>query len=176
MAQLVDLVVDLQLLLDVGVGTRDVRLGLIIVVIADEKLHAVVREELAELVAKLRGEGLVVRDDEGGTLQFLDDVRHRESLAAARDAEEHLGGKAALQPRREPLYRRGLIAAGRIVADKLERSHSPEICWMRILMPHAAAPEQTPPASASRILNLRLLLKALSTLANASPLRCMLMQ
>ena len=176
MAQLVYLVVDLQLLLDVGVRARDVRLRLVVVVVADEKFHAVVREKLSELVAKLRRESLVVRDDEGGTLQSFDDVRHCESLAAARHAEQDLGGKAALQPCRQFLYRGGLIAAGRIVADKFKAFHSPEICCMRILMPQAATPESTPPATASRILNLRLLLNAFSTRAKASPLRCMLMQ
>ena len=42
-AQPVDLVVDRRVLLDVGVARRDVRLGLVVVVVADEVLDPVVR-------------------------------------------------------------------------------------------------------------------------------------
>ena len=40
----------------------DVRLGLVVVVVADEVLDRVVGKELAELVAELRRQRLVVRD------------------------------------------------------------------------------------------------------------------
>ena len=63
-AQPVDVVVPRGVLLDVEVGLRDVRLGLVVVVVGDEVLDRVRREELAELVAELRGERLVVRDHE----------------------------------------------------------------------------------------------------------------
>ena len=53
-----------RVLLDVEVGLRDVRLGLVVVVVRDEVLDRVAGEELAELVAELRGERLVVRDHE----------------------------------------------------------------------------------------------------------------
>jgi hypothetical protein len=45
-AQPVDLVVDRGVLLDVGVARRDVGLGLVVVVVADEVLDGVVGEEL----------------------------------------------------------------------------------------------------------------------------------
>ena len=48
-----DLLVDGGVLLDVGVGLRDVRLGLVVVVVADEVLDRVVGEELPQLVAEL---------------------------------------------------------------------------------------------------------------------------
>ena len=44
-AQPVDLVVDRGFLLDVGVGLRDVGLGLVVVVVGDEVLDGVLREE-----------------------------------------------------------------------------------------------------------------------------------
>ena len=90
MAHLVDLVVDRRVLLDVRVGRGHVRLGLVVVVVADEVPHGVLREERAELVVELGGERLVRRDDEGRLVHVRDDVRHRERLAAARDAEQHL--------------------------------------------------------------------------------------
>ena len=63
--QAVDLIVDGGVLLDVGVGLRDVGFRLVVVVVGDEILHRVVREELAELRAELRRQRLVVGDDQG---------------------------------------------------------------------------------------------------------------
>ena len=88
--QLVDLVVDLGFLLDVGVRLRDVGLGLVVVVVGDEVLDPVLREEPLELLVELRGERLVVREDERGAVERLDDLRHRERLPRAGDAEEDL--------------------------------------------------------------------------------------
>ena len=94
MAELVYLLVDVGILLYVGVSLRHVGLGLIVVVIGDEILHGVVGEEVPELRGKLGGEGLVVGDDEGRTLELLDDVGHGEGLAAAGDAHKSLGVKS----------------------------------------------------------------------------------
>jgi hypothetical protein len=67
-AQPVDLLVDLGVLLDIGIRARDIRLGLIVVVIAHEIAHGVMREELFELGVELRRQGLVVRDNQSGPL------------------------------------------------------------------------------------------------------------
>ncbi len=75
-----DLVVHRRVLLDVGVGLRDVGLGLVVVVVAHEVLDRVLREHLAELVGQLRGQGLVRRDHERWALHALDEVRHGERL------------------------------------------------------------------------------------------------
>ena len=68
-AQPVDLVVDRAVLLDVRVGRREVRLGLVVVVVADEVLDPVLREHLPELGRELRGERLVRREHERGALR-----------------------------------------------------------------------------------------------------------
>ena len=88
MAEAVDLVVDRRVLLDVEVLRRDIRLGLVVVVVGDEVLDRVLGEELAELVAELRGERLVVSDDKGRALDRLDRRGHREGLARPGRAEE----------------------------------------------------------------------------------------
>ena len=62
--QPVDLVVAARVLLDVRVAAGQVRLGLVVVEVADEVLDGVVREELAELGVELRGERLVVGQDQ----------------------------------------------------------------------------------------------------------------
>ena len=87
-AQAVDLLVDRRVLLDVEVLARDVRLGLVVVVVRDEVLDRVVGEERPELVAELGGQRLVVRHDERRALDALDDARHRHRLAGTGGAQE----------------------------------------------------------------------------------------
>jgi hypothetical protein len=89
-AHAVDLLVDRGFLLDVGVRARDVRLGLVIVVVGHEVLDGVVGKEALELAVELRREGLVRREDQGRALRLLDHLRHREGLARAGDAEQDL--------------------------------------------------------------------------------------
>ncbi len=56
MAEAVDLVVDGRVLLYVGVGRREVRLGLVVVVVGDEELDPVLREEVPQLGGQLGGQ------------------------------------------------------------------------------------------------------------------------
>jgi hypothetical protein len=74
--ELVDLLVARGLLLDVRVALGNVGLGLVVVVVGDEVLDGVCREEGAELLVELRGERLVVRKDERGPVDRLDDLGH----------------------------------------------------------------------------------------------------
>ncbi len=89
-AQPLDVLVDQRVLLDIRIGARDVRLGLVVVVVRDEVLDRVVREELLELRGELRRERLVVGHDQRRPLDLLDHVGHGEGLAAAGDAEQGL--------------------------------------------------------------------------------------
>ncbi len=113
-AQAVDLLVDRRVLLDVQVLARDVRLGLVVVVVRDEVLDRVAREVRAELVAELRRERLVVGDHERRLLHRLDRRRHRHRLAGAGRAEQRQRALAGVDPDRQRLDRRGLIG-GRAV-------------------------------------------------------------
>jgi len=61
-AQLVQIVVPRRVLLDVDVPLGDVRLGLVVVVVADEVVDGVVGQELLEFLEELGREGLIVRD------------------------------------------------------------------------------------------------------------------
>ena len=97
-AQALDLVVDRGVLLDVEVLRRHVGLGLVVVVVGDEVLDRVVREELPELVAQLGGQRLVVGDHQRGALGLLDREGHRGRLAGAGDAQERLEPVAAPIP------------------------------------------------------------------------------
>ena len=120
-AQPVDLVVDRRVLLDVRVARRDVRLGLVVVVVADEVLDPVVGEELAHLLGQLGGEGLVGGEDQRRPLDLLDRPGDGRALARAGDAEQRLEAVAAQDAGAEALDRLRLIAGGAEVGDDAER-------------------------------------------------------
>ncbi len=91
---------------------RDVGLGLVVVVVADEVLDGVVGEEVAHLAVELCGERLVRREDQRRLLDMLDDVRDREGLAGAGDPEKNLVPFLPVHARAQLGDRRRLIAAG----------------------------------------------------------------
>ena len=123
-AQPVDLVVDRAVLLDVRVGRRQVRLGLVVVVVGDEVLDPVLREQLPELGRELRGEALVGRHHQRRPVGLGDHVGDRERLPRARDAEQRLEPVAARHALDERSDRLGLVAGGREISDELEIGHS----------------------------------------------------
>jgi hypothetical protein len=114
MSQPVDVVVDRGVLLDVEVGLRNVRLGLVVVVVGDEVLDRVRGEELAELVAELRRERLVVGDHQGGLLDLLDDPGHRRRLPRPGRAEKCLEPVPFADRARELGHGLRLVAGRRI--------------------------------------------------------------
>ena len=120
-AELVDLVVDVRFLLDIRVGRRDVCLGLVVVVVGDEVLDGVLREEIAELLRELCRERLVGRDDERRFLDGLDGLGHGVRLAGAGDAEERLVAHALEDAVRQPVDGLRLVASRFEVGDDPER-------------------------------------------------------
>jgi hypothetical protein len=117
---LLDVLVHRGVLLDERVGRRHVRLGLVVVVVADEVLDRVVREELLELAVELRRERLVVRHHERRALHALDHIGNAEGLARAGHAQQRLVREPALEPLDEALDRRRLITGGRVVGLQFE--------------------------------------------------------
>ena len=114
-AQPVDLLVAGRVLLDVRIGPGEVGLRLEVVVVADEVLDRVLREELLELLVELRGERLVVRHDQRRLLDGLDDLRGRERLAGAGRAEQHLVASGRARCRPTSCGDRRRLVAGRLV-------------------------------------------------------------
>ena len=119
--QPLDLLVDRGVLLDVGVGLRDVRLGLVVVVVGDEVLDRVVGQQLAELVGQLGGQRLVRRHHQRRPLQPLDQPGRRRALAGAGRAEQHDVLLARADAPLEVVDRGRLVAGRLVVADDLER-------------------------------------------------------
>ena len=95
--QALDLLVDGRVFFNVSVRPWDVRLGLVVIEVRDEILDGVLGEELLELAVELRGECLVVRDNEGGPAEIADDVGSGERFARAGHAEEGLVAVAGLE-------------------------------------------------------------------------------
>ena len=112
MAHAVDLLVDGGFLLDIGVGTRHIGLGLVVVVIRHEIFDRIVREEASELAIELRRQRFVGGEDQGRPLGRLDHLGHRKGLAGAGDAEQHLGAVVAYEALDQFDDRLGLVALG----------------------------------------------------------------
>ena len=124
--EFVDLVVDAQVLLNIRVCRRNIGFRLVIVIVGDEILDSVVRKKSLEFTIKLGGEGFVVTQHEGRTLQPLDDIGHGESLARSRHAEERYGIHALVQGATEPVNGCRLVA-GRLVCRLESEFHNTKI-------------------------------------------------
>ena len=127
--QPVDLFVDRRIFLDVDVPRGDVRLRLVVVVVAHEVRHGVVREELFEFAVELSGQRFVVRQDERRTIHLSDDVGHRERLAGSGNSQQNLIALAFRDPADEFLDRRRLITSWCVVTDKFEVVHKMRALW-----------------------------------------------
>ncbi len=122
----VEVLVPRRVLLDVDVALRDVRLGLVVVVVGDEVAHRMAREELAHLLEELRGERLVVAHDERGPARVRDDAGHRERLAGAGRAKQRLPAVSRLDAAHKMGDRLRLVAGRLERAAELEgRAHGP---------------------------------------------------
>ncbi len=120
-AQPLDLLVDRGVLLYVGVGLGDVRLWLVVVVVRDEVLDGVVRQQLPELVGQLRGEGLVRRHHQRRSLHLFHQPRGGGRLAGTGRAQQDDVLLAGADPAGEVRDRRWLVTGGLEVGDDLKR-------------------------------------------------------
>ena len=91
---------------------RDVGLRLVVVVVRDEIMDGILREEFAILLRELGCERLVVCEDERRLIIFSDDVRHGKGLPAARHAEERLVLQTSLKSVTQFLNSLRLVACG----------------------------------------------------------------
>ncbi len=125
-SQPLHIVVDRAVLLDIGVGLRDVRLGLVVVVVGDEVLNGVVRQHLPQLVGELRGQRLVRRHHQCWPLQPLDQPGRGCRLAGAGGAKQHDVALPRVDPSLQLLDGRRLITGGLVLADHLEVTANPD--------------------------------------------------
>ncbi len=110
-SQAVNLVIDERVLFDVGIRGCDVGFRLVIIVVGNEILHRVFREEPSEFPVELGRQGLVVRQNQGRPPESFDDLCHGKGLARPGDAQQHLVLLAVLDPLGQPFDGGGLVAA-----------------------------------------------------------------
>ena len=80
------------------------------------------REKRPELRAELRGQRLVVRQHERRAVAVRDDVRHRERLARAGHAEQHLMLQTLFQALRERFNGLRLVAGRPVFGMQLKHA------------------------------------------------------
>ena len=109
MPHLIDGVIDRRILLDISVGSRNIGLGLVIIVVGDEILNRIVGKQLAKFAEQLRRQGLVRGHDQGRPLHPGHNLGHGKGLARPGDAEQDLFAHPGLDIRRQTLNGRRLI-------------------------------------------------------------------
>src|SRR5262249_19972163 len=111
---------------DVALG--DVRLGLVVVVVADEVVDGVAREEAAELLVELGGQRLVVGQYERRLVELGDHVGTGKGLARARRAEQGLARPAVAEALDELADGLRLVAGGLELADQFKLGGHDDPC------------------------------------------------
>ena len=122
--QPLDLIVSAGILFDERVGARNVGLRLVIIEVADEIFDGVVGEKTLELGVKLRGQRLVVRNDQRGPVDVFDDIGHGKRLARAGDAQQGLVLGAGQKAGGQLFNRLRLVASRRIIGNEFKHASS----------------------------------------------------
>ena len=129
-AELIDFIIDTQVFLDIGIRDRDVGFRLVVVVVGDEILHRIMREKRLELAVQLRSQRLVVAQDQGRTLEALDDIGHREGLPGSCHAEQRDGADPLGKGVAKAVDSRWLVAGRLIIGLELE-FHGTKIHYLK---------------------------------------------
>jgi len=129
-AHLLDMLVNGRVLLDKGIGRRHIGLGLVVVVVGNEVLHGIVREEILELAIQLGCQGFIVSQHNRRALDALNHIGNGEGLTRACHTQQGLRRKTCFNPLHQGFDRLGLIPGGLVRADNTE--------WL-----HGALPENT---------------------------------
>ena len=119
-AQTLHLLVNGGVLLDEGIGLRHVRLGLVVVVVRDEVLDRVIRQQLAQLIRQLRRQRLVLHEHQGRTLHRLNQPGGRRGLTGTGGTHQHNVFLAVLHALGELGNSLGLVAGRLEGADYLK--------------------------------------------------------
>ncbi len=106
---LLDMFVHRGIFLDKRVGAGNVGFRLVVVVVGDEILHRVFREELFHLTIQLRRQRFVRRENHRRTLEIGNDVGNGEGFARTGNPQQGLVRQPVLQPLFQATNSLGLI-------------------------------------------------------------------
>ncbi len=90
MPQLINLLVDRGILLNVGVCRGNVSFRLVVVVIRNEILDGIIREEFLEFTVKLGSQGFIRRKNQSWSLNLHHHVGHGKGFAGTGNPKENL--------------------------------------------------------------------------------------
>ena len=110
MAQLVDFVIYCGVFFNIGVGGRNICLGLIIIIVRNEVFDGVFGEEFSEFRAELRRQSFVVCKHKSRSVNPLDNICHGKCFARTRYAEQGLLRKSSVNSVNKLVYGLRLIA------------------------------------------------------------------
>ena len=82
--------IDTQILFYVSSRARNIRLGLVVVIITDKIFHSVLREKLFELHKKLSCQSFIMSQNQSRSLDFIDHISDGKSLSRACYSEQSL--------------------------------------------------------------------------------------
>ncbi len=122
-AEAVNFVVGGCVFSDIGVRVGNIGLGLIVVVIGDKILHGVIWKKLLEFGAELSGKGLVMSQNQSGTLDGFNHLGHGKGLARASNAQQHLLFQPIFDALRQRLNCFRLVPGGLIFRYNLKFRH-----------------------------------------------------
>ena len=123
MAKAIYFLVDRCVLFDIRVRDRKIRLGLVEVVVRDKVMHGSVRKELSIFLRELRGQRLVMRDDERWLVELLDHVCPGECLSRAGNAKKGLLAHTLFEAANEPFYRKRLVSRRFVFGFEFKYAH-----------------------------------------------------
>ena len=88
-AQTLHLLIDGGVLLNERIGLRHVRLRLVVVVVRDEILHRIIRQQLAQLIRQLRRQSFILHEHQSRTLHCLNQPGCGRGLTGTGSAHQH---------------------------------------------------------------------------------------
>ena len=116
MAKPFHILVDGGVFFDIGISLRDVRFRLVVIVVGNEVLNCVIRQEGAEFVGQLCCQCLVRSHDQGGALHLFDEPGSGSRFSGTRCPHQHRVPIATVNSASE------FCNCGRLVAGGLERT------------------------------------------------------
>ena len=89
--QLINLIIDGRILLNICIRGGNIRLRLVIIIIADKITYIIIGKKSLELAGQLCRQRLVVGNDQGRPLYLLNQLGDGKGLARAGSSQQHLG-------------------------------------------------------------------------------------
>src|SRR5208282_1277957 len=112
MPESVYVIIDHGIFFYIGICGRDISFRLVIIIVAYEKLHCVLRKQLFEFTVQLRCQRLIVSYNKSRFVEIGNNMRNSKGLARAGNAEEDLMLEVLNYPFGQIIYSLRLVSLG----------------------------------------------------------------